>query len=81
MPIGTEQHTKEEIGGIPRHFLCFLPIQATYTAGKFAKEALQTLYNLLVYQDVVKLIGGSGFYIKAICEGLAGFPTIHLTYV
>lgn len=76
MPIGTAQPSLRERQHIPHHFLSFLPIQATYTAGKFEKEALQTLYKLFAHQNVVVSVGGSGLYIKALCTGLAEVPTI-----
>ena len=76
MVIGTAQPTQAEMRGIPHHFLSFLPIQANYTAGQFAQEALQTLHNLFMHQDVVIATGGSGLYLKALCEGLAEIPTL-----
>lgn len=74
--IGTAQPTQAEMRGIPHHFLSFLPIQANYTAGRFAKEALQKLHNLFAYQDVVIATGGSGLYLKALCEGLVEMATL-----
>ncbi|CDG49692.1 tRNA (adenosine(37)-N6)-dimethylallyltransferase MiaA [Cardinium endosymbiont of Bemisia tabaci] len=76
MVIGTAQPTQAEMRGIPHHFLSFLPIQANYTAGQFAQEALQTLDNLFIDQDVVIATGGSGLYLKALCEGLAEIPIL-----
>ncbi|TDG95739.1 tRNA (adenosine(37)-N6)-dimethylallyltransferase MiaA [Cardinium endosymbiont of Culicoides punctatus] len=76
MAIGTAQPTKEEMRGIPHHFLSFLPVQELYTAGKFAKEARQKLTSLFIDHDIAILIGGSGLYIKALCEGLADFPPV-----
>lgn len=72
--IGSAQPTQAEMKGIPHHFLAFLPIQATYTAGRFAQEALQRLDTLFTYQDIVVATGGSGLYLKALCEGLAEIP-------
>ena len=76
MVIGTAQPTQAEMRGIPHHFLSFLPIQANYTAGQFAQEALQTLDKLFMHQDVVIATGGSGLYLKALCEGLAEIPIL-----
>ncbi|MCT4697194.1 MAG: tRNA (adenosine(37)-N6)-dimethylallyltransferase MiaA [Candidatus Cardinium sp.] len=74
--IGTAQPTPAEMKGIPHHFLAFLPIQENYTAGRFAKEALERLHTLFAYQDVVIATGGSGLYLKALCEGLAEIPPL-----
>lgn len=76
MGIGTAQPTKKEMQGIPHHFLAFLPVQECYTAGRFEKEALQKLTDLFIQHNIVILIGGSGLYIKALCEGLADLPPV-----
>ncbi len=72
--LRTAQPTKEDMRGIPHHFLSFLDVEESYTAGRFEKETLQTLRNLFIYQDIVILTGGSGLYIRALCEGLAEVP-------
>lgn len=74
--IGTAQPTAAEMKGIPHHFLSFLPIQENYTAGRFAKEALQKLDGLFAHHDVVIATGGSGLYLKALCEGFTEMPTL-----
>jgi len=79
MAIGTAQPTREEMQGIPHHFLSFLSVEETYTAGTFAREALKKLDTLFETKDIVVLIGGSGLYIQALCEGLATFPPIDPT--
>lgn len=76
MAIGTAQPTLEERKGIPHHFLSFLSVQDFYTAGQFAREALQKLNHIFTRKPVAILTGGSGLYIKALCEGLADIPTI-----
>lgn len=79
MAIGTAQPTWEDRQGIPHHFLDFLSVQETYTASKFEMEALQKLRDLFVDKDLVILVGGSGLYVKALCEGLTVFPPISPT--
>ncbi|ROT47728.1 tRNA (adenosine(37)-N6)-dimethylallyltransferase MiaA [Candidatus Cardinium hertigii] len=76
IPIGTAQPTKDEMHGIPHHFLSFLSVQDSYSAGIFEKEALQRLQKIFAYHDVVIAVSGSGLYIQALCEGLMEVPTI-----
>lgn len=76
IPIGTAQPTKAEQQEITHHFLSFLPLHTTYTAGLFAQEALQKLEKLFEQKKQLLLVGGSGLYIQALCEGLASFPPI-----
>lgn len=76
MAIGTAQPTAEDQQGIPHHLINFLPIQATYSAGKFEQDALSTLNRLFNKHNQVILTGGSGLYIQAVCEGLHNIPEI-----
>jgi tRNA dimethylallyltransferase len=76
MAIGTAQPTPTAMQGVPHHFINFLPVQAPYNAGIFAQDALGVLVNLLDKYDCVLMTGGSGLYIKAVCEGLDAMPPV-----
>ena len=79
IPIGTAQPTEEEKQGIPHHFLNFLPLDQDYSAGKFEKNALTQLSKLFANHQCAILTGGSGLYIKAVCEGLPDITQIDST--
>ncbi len=51
-----------------------MSVDQLYSAGDFEREAIAKLDELFVTKDVVVMVGGSGLYIKAICEGLAETP-------
>jgi len=76
MPIGTAQPTQAQQAAISHHFIGFLPIDASYNAGMFAQEALTLLRKLFQKDTYAMLVGGSGLYIKALCEGLADLPAV-----
>ncbi|MFN7117185.1 MAG: tRNA (adenosine(37)-N6)-dimethylallyltransferase MiaA [Saprospiraceae bacterium] len=76
MSIGTAKPTTEEMQGIPHHFIGHRSITEHYSVGDFEKEALELLYDLFHKCDIVVAVGGSGLYIKALCEGLDKFPDI-----
>lgn len=76
MAIGTAQPTAREKQGVPHHLIGFLPIQAPYSAGMFEQDALRTLATLFGRYNRVVLTGGSGLYIKAVCEGLDRMPWV-----
>jgi tRNA dimethylallyltransferase len=76
MGIGTAQPTPEQRRAITHHFVDFLPIQATYSAGQFEKDALTKLSYLFQNHSHVILTGGSGLYLKAVCQGLAEVPFV-----
>lgn len=76
MNIGTAKPTVEEMHGIPHHFIGHRSVSALYSVGDFEKEALALLEKLYQTHDVVVTVGGSGLYIKALCEGLDAFPDV-----
>lgn len=76
MSIGTAQPSAQERQAIPHHFIDFLAIQETYSAGQFAREVLDKLTSLFATNQYVVLTGGSGLYIQAVCEGLVAMPLV-----
>lgn len=76
MTIGTAKPTSEELAQVPHYFINSHSILDNYTVGDYEKEALKLLQQLFQKHQVVFMTGGSGLYIKAICEGLDVFPTV-----
>lgn len=76
MSIGTAKPTKEELAQAPHHFVDSLSIHDTYSVGDFELDALALLNKLFQQQDIVVMVGGSGLYIQAICEGIDKFPDV-----
>ncbi len=76
MHIGTAKPTVEEQAAAPHYFVDFLSIEQSYSVGDFERDALAQLDVLFQQHDLVLLCGGSGLYIKALCEGLDQFPEV-----
>jgi len=74
MSIGTAKPTPEEQKGIPHHFVDSHSITEEYNAGAYEQEALQLLEQLYKKHDVVIVTGGSGLYVRALCEGMDEMP-------
>jgi tRNA dimethylallyltransferase len=72
--IGTAKPSEAELQGITHHFINSHSIDTLYSAGSFERDALAVLDTLFKTKDVVILTGGSGLYIKAVCEGLDDLP-------
>lgn len=77
MNIGTAKPSKEELSLVRHHFVNSHSIQTEYNAGLFEKDVLQLLPILFAQKQAVVMVGGSGMYVKAVCEGLDDMPTIH----
>jgi tRNA dimethylallyltransferase len=60
----------------PHHFINSLSVAQDYTVGDFEKDALAVLEQLFEKKDLAILVGGSGLFIRALCEGLDAFPDV-----
>lgn len=74
MNIGTAKPTFEELAAIPHHFINSHRLTDVYSAGDFERDALQLLEELFVHRDIVLLVGGSGLFVDAVCQGLDDLP-------
>jgi tRNA dimethylallyltransferase len=75
MSIGTAKPNADELVAAKHYFIDSHSITENFSVGDFEKEALVLLDELFKQHDVVILAGGSGLYIKAICEGFDDLPT------
>lgn len=76
MSIGTARPSEEELSEVPHHFIGHLSVTESYSVGDYERDALQRLDQLYERYRYVILTGGSGLYIKAVCEGLDDFPPV-----
>ena len=74
MSIGTAKPNDEELAAVKHYFINSLSVTETFTAGDYEKQSLDLLNDLFKIHDVVILVGGSGLFIKAVCEGFDEFP-------
>lgn len=76
MKIGTAKPSPEELKEAKHHFIDSHSILDHYSVGDFERDCLKTLDSIYKHNNVAVMVGGSGLYVKAICEGLDDFPTI-----
>ncbi|MCX6188338.1 MAG: tRNA (adenosine(37)-N6)-dimethylallyltransferase MiaA [Bacteroidetes bacterium] len=74
LSIGTAKPTIEELAAATHHFVSHKSILETYSAGDFEKDALQKIKELFQIHNHVIMVGGSGMYINAVCNGLDALP-------
>lgn len=72
--IGTAKPNEEELASVKHYFINSHSITEVYSAGDFERDVLQLLEALFEQYDCVIMTGGSGFYIKAVTEGLDALP-------
>lgn len=73
MTIGTAKPSKDELAAVTHHFINNLSIHDEYTAGTYEREALAVLDKIFETHDVAVMVGGSGLFIRAVCEGFDSF--------
>ena len=74
LEIGTAKPSQQELATVRHHFINSHSISEIYSAGDFERDVLSLLGSLFEKYDYVVMVGGSGFYIKAILEGLDNLP-------
>jgi tRNA dimethylallyltransferase len=75
MNIGTAKPSQQELAAVKHYFIDSHSITEPFSVGNFEKQGLALLNELFKTHDQVVLAGGSGLYIKAICEGFDDLPT------
>jgi tRNA dimethylallyltransferase len=76
MHIGTAQPSIVQQQRVRHYFVDFLPIETSFSAGAFEREAGALLQDLFKRHRYVIVTGGSGLYIRALCEGLDAMPPV-----
>lgn len=76
MKIGNARPDKTELAAAKHHFIADRSIQEPLTAGGFEREGLACLKTIFDRNDFAVLAGGSGLYLRALCEGLDEFPDV-----
>ncbi|MCL4118297.1 UNVERIFIED_CONTAM: hypothetical protein GTU68_042201, partial [Idotea baltica] len=77
MSIGTAKPSKEQLEAVKHYFIDHISIHEEYSVGDYEKEAIDLLeQEIFSSGNVAILTGGTGLYIKAVCEGLNEFPNV-----
>lgn len=74
LSIGTAKPTADELAQVKHHFINSHSVFETYDVGAFERDANELLTELFKRRNVVFMTGGSGLYIKAVCEGFDPMP-------
>lgn len=72
--IGTAYPSEEQLQTVEHHFIAELDLTQDFNCGEYEKAALERLETLFEHHNTVVAVGGSGLYIKALCEGMDDLP-------
>lgn len=70
MDIGTAKPSDEFLARIPHHLVDIIHPDVAYSAGKFERDATDAITAILERGHIPLVAGGTGFYIRALFEGL-----------
>jgi tRNA dimethylallyltransferase len=74
--IAVAKPSFEELKRITHHFIDSHSITEELNAGKFEQYALQKAEAIFKQHQTAVMVGGTGLYIKAFCEGMDSMPAI-----
>lgn len=74
LPIGTAQPTPDELARAEHHFIASHDLTDEINCGRYEVMALERLEELFRAHDTVIAVGGSGLYVRALCEGMDDLP-------
>ena len=69
LPVLTNQPSLKDQKWIRHHFVGFLPLQKEFSAAQFAQDSKKVIQGICRRKKVPILVGGSGFYLKALLDG------------
>lgn len=70
----TAKTPPSERRGIPHHLIDVLEPQSVYSAGDYARDARRTIAEISARGRLPVVAGGTGFYLRALLEGLPVLP-------
>lgn len=76
MTIGVAKPSLAELQAVKHYFINEFPVNRAVTAADYESLALQYLDEVFAHSDNAVVCGGTGLYIKALCEGLDEMPAV-----
>jgi len=76
LEIGTAKPTRRERQRVPHHGVDVVDPGERYSAGRFAREAAGWIEDIRARERLPLLVGGTGFYVRALAEGLFVEPAL-----
>ncbi len=76
MKIGVARPSEEELAAVKHYFIATHSVTEDINAGRFEKYALDAADEIFRENRVAVMVGGTGLYIRAFCEGIDPMPLI-----
>ena len=79
LSIGVARPSTAELSAVPHHFIASHSVKDHFSAADYEQYALKCVNTIFEKSNVAIMVGGTGLYIKAFCEGLDEIPVIQET--
>ncbi len=76
LDIGTAKPTASELALLPHHLIDIIDPTESYSAGAFREDAERALHGCFERGVTPVVVGGTGFYLRALTEGLSPIPRV-----
>ncbi len=76
LDIGTAKPSPDERAAVPCHLLDVVPPTERYSAGRFARDAAEAVGAIRGRGRLPVVVGGTGFYVRALVRGLFEEPPL-----
>lgn len=76
MDIGVARPSENELAAVQHYFIASHSIHQKVNAGSFEQYALEKTASIFQTNSVAVMVGGTGLYIKAFCEGMDEIPEV-----
>lgn len=76
MTIGTAKPSEEELAAVPHYFINSHSITEHLSTADYEREALGHLDDIFKTSNTAVVCGGTGLYIKTLCEGIDAMPNV-----
>lgn len=76
MKIGVARPSEQELAAVKHYFIASHSVTEDLNAGSFEKYALAASDEIFQKNPVAVMVGGTGLYIKAFCEGIDPMPEV-----
>ncbi len=78
--IGVARPTPQELAKVPHFFIASHSIKENLSVIDFEQYALQKAEEVFKKSNYLVVVGGTGLYVKAFCDGLDDIPAADLDY-
>lgn len=74
LKIGTAAPTEDELKSAKHHFIGNLTLENYYNVSIYEQQAIMVVEEIFQKSDFAIVVGGSGLYIDALCNGIDDLP-------